>query len=178
MHNTMPKILIDAAVFYDFVINKQVPCLERLFPKGLFLIEEAYVTIRRYREMAAVVSTMLQNKTINPVRLPTQDFFAFDKYQQVVKQGFGMSESAAIAYALLNTGKNFAVTSNNTYVKKYCQGQEITCLNTLDILCFALEKQLLAEAACDKFIATMKRRGVGLKVDRIKDYKCPPLPTT
>lgn len=86
----------------------------------------------------------------------------------VLKKSLGDGESACLAVAKFQ--KQYVASSNLKDIKEYCEENSIVYLTTMDILYTALEKGILSEIECNKFINDVKAKGSKLPVNTMAEY--------
>ncbi len=90
------------------------------------------------------------------------------KEYALLKKSFGDGESACMAVAKFQ--KEYIASSNLKDIKAYCEVNSIVYMTTMDILLEALEKGIMSEIECNKFIIDVKAKGSKLPVNTMAEY--------
>lgn len=162
-----PLILLDADVVRHFINGSRIFELQKIYPKRFVMLEKVKDELCRSKSLETIVNNFISMTSLPLIPFP-KDLNIVKEYA-VLKKSFGDGESACMAVAKFQ--KQYVASSNLKDIKAYCEENSIMYLTTMDILCEALNKGILNENECNKFIVDVKAKGSKLPVNTIAEYK-------
>lgn len=162
-----PLILLDADVVRHFINGSRIFELQKIYPKRFVMLEKVKDELCRSKSLETIVNNFISMTSLPLMPFP-KDLNIVKEYA-VLKKRFGDGESACMAVAKFQ--KQYVASSNLKDIKAYCDVNSIVYLTTMDILCDALEKGILSEIECNKFITDVKAKGSKLPVSTMAEYK-------
>ena len=113
------------------------------------------------------MENILKFKIAKEIPLPTQNKEILFEYAKL-KNRYGDGESACMAFCKFS--KDILASSNIRDIAHYCKENQIPYITTMDILLEAFNKNVMDEAACNKFIWKVKSEGSKLPVNTIQEF--------
>lgn len=161
-----PKILLDSDVIRHF-LKGGILDLPKIYPGRLVILDIVKSELFRSRHLQIPVNNFISLCKIEVAPFPTYKLEIMQEYA-ALKRRFGDGESACMALARYE--RHYIASSNLKDIKGYCEQNGIIYLTTMDILLEGLNKRILKEEDCDRFIKRVKEKGSKLPVDNMKEY--------
>lgn len=161
-----PLILLDADVVRHFINGSRIFELQQVYPKRFVMLEKVKDELCRSKGLEKIVNNFVSMTALPLIPFP-MDLKIIREYA-VLKKSLGDGESACLAVAKFQ--KQYVASSNLKDIKEYCEENSIVYLTTMDILYTALEKGILSEIECNKFINDVKAKGSKLPVNTMAEY--------
>lgn len=161
-----PKILLDSDVIRHF-LKGGILGLPKIYPGRLVILDIVKSELFRSRHLQIHVNNFISMCKIEVAPFPTRKLEIMQEYA-ALKRRFGDGESACMALARYE--RHFIASSNLKDIKEYCERNGIIYLTTMDILLEGLNKRILKEEDCDRFIKQVKEKGSKLPVNNMKEY--------
>jgi predicted nucleic acid-binding protein len=162
------KILLDSDVIRHFIKGQKLQLLFSLYGNHLVFIDVVKNELFRSKQIVNHISNFISFNKIQVLPFPT-DIIEILKEFSRLKKRYGDGESACMAVAKYQ--KHIIASSNLRDIKQYCEENKIVYITTMDILLDALDKEILTEDECNRFISQVKKRNSKLPVDTIDEYK-------
>ena len=162
-----PLILLDADVVRHFINGSRIFELQKIYPKRFVMLEKVKDELCRSKSIETIVNNFISMTSLPLMPFPKE--LNIVREYAILKRSFGDGESACMAVAKYQ--KQYVASSNLKDIKVYCEANSIVYLTTMDILCEALNKGILNETDCNKFITDVKSKGSKLPVNTIAEYK-------
>lgn len=138
------KILVDADVLIHLFKADKISLLNELYPKRVFMLDIVLSELKENRTIRNNIDSILLFSGIQELQFPTSSNpNLFRQFLALKKQIKGDGESACLVYCKHHS--DIIASSNTKDIKPYCEEHGMAYLTTLDILCVAFHKGLLAE---------------------------------
>lgn len=161
-----PLILLDADVVRHFINGSRIFDLQKIYPKRFVMLEKVKDELCRSKSLETVINNFISMTSLPLMPFPKE--LNIIKEYALLKKSFGDGESACMAVAKFQ--KQYIASSNLKDIKAYCEVNSIVYMTTMDILLEALEKGIMSEIECDKFIIDVKAKGSKLPVNTMAEY--------
>lgn len=162
-----PKILLDADVVIHFVKAGFQLKLSAIFPNRLVMLDKVKQELVKRKSEALGVENFLNWCKIPVEPMPTN--IEILREYAALKKIRGEGESACMAVARFR--KDYIASSNIKDIKTYCEQHSIVYYTTLDVLEIAIEKNIMSEQECDKFIVEVKAKDSKLPCNSMVEFR-------
>src|SRR5690606_28489819 len=124
--------------------------------------------LKNNRLVNVIVENMIRMRSLSIVPFPTKRMEVIREYAQLIKTK-GKGESACLAYCRYH--HHIIASSNLIDIRDYCDQYQVAYLTTMDILCIALQRNVLTEQECNDFIQTVRASNSKLPDMHITHYR-------
>lgn len=151
--NSRKIILIDSDVISHFITNNCLSDLPVILsPHRCTILDYVYNELARHPFRKSLVDFLIKNGDIELMKFPDSNIAIKEEFAKIKKMIhlIGDGERACMAVAKFN--KDIIASSNFRDIAPYCEKNNILYLGALDILSYAVSKDIYNEAKCDDFI--------------------------
>jgi predicted nucleic acid-binding protein len=165
-------ILIDADVLIHFSLGDTVLRISEIYPqyeKWVMDVVESEIS-KRLSAAHHQLQFILNQSIFKRVEMPAIKSPAYAEFLRLKRENprIGEGEAACMAFARFND--HILASSNFRDIKKYCEEYNILYISTMDLLKEALDKSIMSEEECDKFIEKVKKQGSQLPCNYMFEY--------
>lgn len=164
------KVLVDSDVMIHLYKGDKLTLLHELF-KGRVVILDRVVTelaAGKSSSMISAVENLLRFKMIEVMTFPDEGRIRLE-YAKLEDKMLGKGESACMAVCRFYP--HLIASCNIRDIDEYCTEHQIAYITTMDILCIALERNVMSSAECNEFINKVKKQGSNLPDMSIEEFR-------